>query len=158
MTMKNEGRRTHVDQQFVDVGTLLSVFGSLLTVVYTDPVQQPYCAWDLAVSAAIISFCARFRAMQKTHSPFFQLARVAFSVALMVIIMTVLQALFPEAVTQIDKLNTQMQDTIVIRLFDFQFLLALAIFAAVSTGYRLCTKTVDGKPGQPQMSRDLEEN
>ena len=110
-----------MDQQAIQIATLVTVFGALLTAVYTSPKDFPYSIWDLLVSGGIITFCITFRVSLLGSPLFLTLARIALSVSLMLAIMSLMEAFKPAWVKKVDERYG--------RIFDGQFFIALALFA-----------------------------
>ena len=124
-----------MDPEFTKIATLVTVFGALLTAVYTSPKEMPYCAWDLLLSAAIISFCLHFRTDLQDNWLFLNLSRVAFSIAGMLATMAMLQALVPSLVKSIYNLNERVQDKLIVGILDVQFLITIGLFVSTLIWY-----------------------
>lgn len=106
----------------VEIATLVTVFSALLTAIYTSPEDKPYGAWDLLLSTGVIVFCFSFRTSLQKSPLFLMFARVGISIAAMLIVMTICQAISKRLVEKINKP--------VLRILDGQFLITVLLFGS----------------------------
>ena len=100
------------------LASLVTLFGALLTVIYSNPAVG-YDVWDLLVAASVIAVCWRLRMSHEPGDIHLHVSRAAFSLASMLITMTALQ-FWP---TVFDCINRSFFE-----IFDGQFVVAVLFF------------------------------
>lgn len=82
-----------MNQTIVEIATLVTVFSALLAAIYPGPEDKLYGVWDVLLAAGVIVFCLHFRSDLKTSPVFLVYATVGVSIAVMLILLTICQAI-----------------------------------------------------------------
>lgn len=116
--MENKGAEMETKTELKLLALIITVFGGLLTVVYSD---KKYDIWDLGIGTLVISVCIVFWREFAPWKGTRWLSRVGFSTGAMIILMTIITLVSPDMAELLSKTF--------FRILNGEALITAAIFA-----------------------------